>query len=93
MKGYSVPEHVWRAATDVPCEIANDESTSVADRLKAVSTLHTFIRDSWEIRIQLLEQEAAGLGADLPDPVVREDENFFGNHAHETIKQQGPECR
>ncbi len=89
MKGYSVPEHVWRAATDVPCEIALDETKTVAERLKAVQTLQTFIRDAWEIRIQLLEQEAAGLGAELPDPVVREDENFFGNDAHETNEQQG----
>lgn len=89
MKGYSVPETVWKAATDVPCEIALDESKSVSDRLKAVQVLQTFIRDAWEIRIQLLEQEAAGLGADLPDPVVREDERFFGNNVHETNQQQG----
>ncbi|PQO37506.1 hypothetical protein DTL21_06065 [Bremerella cremea] len=92
MKGYTVPVRVWHVATGVLCDLAEDDATSVSNKLKAVQLLQSFIRDAWEIRIQLMEQEAAGLGSELPDPVVREDENFFGNNAHEKIKQQGFEC-
>lgn len=87
MAGYKIPQRAYELAVEVPMKLAEDEKQDSRIHLRAANLIRMVVKDAKEI--EMLEAELAVLKKDSKNEVfVREDEDFFGNEAHEKAKRE-----
>ncbi|PQO34623.1 hypothetical protein DTL21_14030 [Bremerella cremea] len=87
-KRYEITHEHWQAAMEVPKQIALDASNTPSERLRAAKLVQTLLINAWEDENQREQLRLLALATEPVDPVVREDENFYGNNAHQLIREK-----
>ncbi len=88
------PEH-WQAAIEVPKQLALDPENTPAQRLRAAKLVQAMIGLVWKYENEREQLRLLALAAEPQDEViyVREDENFYGNNAHQIVREREAQQR
>lgn len=87
--GYHIPPEAYKLVLAVPMEIAKNEDECSKVRIRAAGLIRSVIKDAKEMELINAELDVMK-GENKPEEViVREDENFFSNDAHEKSQPEG----
>ena len=89
---FTITEQHFRAAADVPMEIALDPTVSIPHRLQAAKILQGLFKIVWED--EFYKMDLAELASKGKEKVVyvRYDEDFYGNNAHQIEREKAAQA-
>ncbi|PQO33315.1 hypothetical protein C5Y96_10715 [Blastopirellula marina] len=94
--GYHITQKAYDLALNVPQQIADDDDVDPKVRLTAAKEIRAVIDHAHELELIALQRKALENNDNTTNAViVREDETFFDNKAHEQAQQshhEGSSC-